>query len=489
MDIVRKRLTREINIRTGSLCFFHFFIRTDALLASVLLLASGYCPAADGPLQIGWWTGAGVSNLERIDAQNEAGQTLQVAYHAADPSNYLAKLQETGIKTFLSLDPDAAKARDTDALVSFVNAHKDHPAIAGWFIFDEPEFNDVGASVLVEGYQAVKAADPDHPVAIVFGNGYCSYLAGAYDPEIFNAADIIMYDKYPVFDQSEFGNTADGRHPYSSYPRTVTDCLEYLDGLETDKEFIMVAQGFQWSPETRNPTYAEERFFTFMPFVYDVAGLLYWVDYRADAELTSTIHQVMKEASAVGPALVNGVHNDPSMSVSSDAVNYKYGPDGADMLLIALNNSDETVTAEFTLPASVEASEVNVLYEGYDASTGTYQSRSIQTSTSPSEGPAFTDTFTQYQVHIYQVAGVLANVQSPSGPIPGQADASGSVYKVMGSTFIVPPDLQGSGLWFGVYELTGKRLGRITAEGNRDFVDLAKYKNTARSILLMKIEK
>ncbi len=393
--------------------FFHIVkARSTAFFALNVLLINLFLPphkvtsAVPATFQIGWWTGAGVADLSRIDVQGAAGETLQAAYYLADPSTYLAKLQQANIKVFLEVNRDAAASGDTEALTTYVNAYKNHPAIAGWMIYDEPEQSTVPASRLVDDYKAIKAADPNHPVAAVFGMRSCTYIAQRIDRKYFDAADIIMFDTYPVMDQPEFDTTVDGKRSFSDYRYIVNDCLVYAGSL--GKPFVIVAQGFQWgSPgpgggSNRNPTYAEERYFTFMPFIRDVAGLLYWVDYHADASLTATVNQVMSEASAVASVLLHGTYNDPEVSVDSGDIGYKYGVDGAHTYLIAENDSRSSLTVTFTLPVSVQS--ISVMYDNYDVSTQSYLSRSIPAVSDPSGRSTFTDMFAPYQVHIYELA-------------------------------------------------------------------------------------
>src|SRR5262249_11576851 len=157
-----------------------------------------------------------------------AGESLQVAYFTSDqPSytQYLTKLQQDGVKAYLQVDGTAAKAGNTAALVSFINTYKSNPAVAGWLLYDEPEFNGVASATLVTDYAAIKAADPNHPVALIFGNGYCSYLAGSIDANFFNAADTIMYDNYPIHTQVEFGTSSNGKYHFTDVNQVVNDCL------------------------------------------------------------------------------------------------------------------------------------------------------------------------------------------------------------------------------------------------------------------------
>ncbi len=370
-------------------------------------------PFTTEPLTIGWYTGVGVADLSRLDRQKAHGETIQIAYTnpTTDPSDYLAALERSRLKAFLQVDPKAAATGNIAALTAFVNAYKDSSSIAGWLLYDEPEFNNVGADVLLKDYQAIKAADPGHPVAVSFGNGYCTYIGQSLDADYFRTADIFLFVSYPIGDQPEFAPTADRRHSVDDFPYILQNCIGYIHGLPGNKQFMMIAQAFRWGGKgaygkpNRNPTYGEERFFTFMAFTQPIAGLLYWVDYRADETLTATVHRVMDEVTSLGTAIRNGITNDPSIDAGTDAILYRYGTDGRDTYLIAVNNSSETTRVTITLPATVTANAAVLMYDAYDPATQEYRARTLPLSRDAKGFSTFADTFTQYQVHIYQFTG------------------------------------------------------------------------------------
>jgi hypothetical protein len=390
------------------------------LVASLTLLnantASASTPAytVGSSFSIGWWTGVGISNLARIDTQKAAGQTVQTAYFTTSVASYapyLTKLQGDAALTFLQLDPTAVKAANTAPLVAFVNLYKNNPAVAGWLLYDEPEYNGVWASNLVTDYKAIKAADPKHPVAVIWAEGWCNYIAHSLDSNYFNSADVVMFDSYPIFNQAEFGNTSDGKHKFTDYAYTVNDCLSYTASI--GKKFMITAQAFAWDSSSRNPTYNEERYFTFMPYIHNVAGVQYWIDYRADATMTSTVSTVMSEASALQTVILNGKLNDSTMSVNNSGISYKYGSNGTSTYLIAENDTANTISAKFTLPSTIHVSSVNLAYDAYNTSTKAYKARSITTTADSSGRSTFTDSFTKYQVHIYLITGTATKTATP----------------------------------------------------------------------------
>ncbi len=63
--------------------------------------------------------------------------------------------------------------------------------------------------------------------------------------------------------------------------------------------------------------------------------------------------------------------------------------------------------------------------------------------------------------------------------------SAGGTFKVVGDRFMVPPELVGSGAVLGVYDLRGKRLGRITV-GNRRTIDLGGIRGKGRGVVVRK---
>ncbi len=79
---------------------------------------------------------------------------------------------------------DAAKVRET------VRRWDRHPALAGWYLIDEPDLNEVPVEQVELAQDTVKAAGAKKPTALVVFRGW--NLAK------FHTADLLMVDFYPV---------------------------------------------------------------------------------------------------------------------------------------------------------------------------------------------------------------------------------------------------------------------------------------------------
>ncbi|HEU5181063.1 MAG TPA: hypothetical protein VFW45_09730, partial [Candidatus Polarisedimenticolia bacterium] len=104
---------------------------------------------------------------------------------------YLDAMQAHGRSAFVNIVQPAILSGDTATIQARVNALKSHPALAGWYLFDEPEFYSVTQQQLETAYQAIKAVDALHPVTFAapgFAPGY-TFL---------NAMDYGILDPYPI---------------------------------------------------------------------------------------------------------------------------------------------------------------------------------------------------------------------------------------------------------------------------------------------------
>src|SRR5262245_48296297 len=118
-------------------------------LTSTFLLSTMRTYAVANPLQIGWWSAMGAGkSFTALDAQNAAGESTVVTYYAPNSDEYLTKAQQLNIKVYLQIDPSLVTSGNTSGVVSFVNNYKGNPAVVGWLLSDEPEFNHISSASL-----------------------------------------------------------------------------------------------------------------------------------------------------------------------------------------------------------------------------------------------------------------------------------------------------------------------------------------------------
>lgn len=106
-----------------------------------------------------------------FEAAKEAGINLVQAYKAtAGFDKMLDHAQELGIMVLFPLYPGmkpAGSLQNRDNTINMVTKYKDHPALFGWMIMDEPFFNNCDENDLFESYKLIKELDPLHPAYVV----------------------------------------------------------------------------------------------------------------------------------------------------------------------------------------------------------------------------------------------------------------------------------------------------------------------------------
>lgn len=151
------------------------------------------------------------------------------SYQQETIETYLNAAQKNGIKVFLEPYRESVKTEDVAAITQFVKTYKQHPAVAGWFAYDEPAVNKVSPQTVEITYQAIKAEDPQHPVAVVFTSSQIRKV-----PLYWGAMDIYMVDRYPLFyPKPEFNNLKD-------FGKFMQEAAYYAG----NKPFWPVLQGF-----------------------------------------------------------------------------------------------------------------------------------------------------------------------------------------------------------------------------------------------------
>lgn len=86
------------------------------------------------------------------------------------------------------------------ALTTRVNAIKSHPALAGWYTYDEPRTPDVPAGQIEAAYTAIKATGDTKPVVGVYAGYGVDWFpsgGGAY-PLTAGMHDVFSIDTYPI---------------------------------------------------------------------------------------------------------------------------------------------------------------------------------------------------------------------------------------------------------------------------------------------------
>ena len=361
------------------------------------------------PYLIGWFSR--IDQLDALAGQSASGANFVMPYGGAgspdDVRRYLDAAQRFGIKVLIDMHahPSEWEPPTLEEYQREVHANKDHPALYGWYVADEPEaYADTeGLGYLQPVYDTFKAEDPNHPVAVIHNE--------TPDANWISVYDTLMIDYYPgwtKYDPKEFNWMV-----RKSYPI-------WRDGIAFAKQhgkqgFIAVALGFgqdengQPRNGTRDLTYKEYRFHVLSAVVSGASGVLFYKQEWADANVQQLVGKLITQIRSIGAEMNNGTTNDPQIRVSenSDRLVYRYGVNQQRHVILAVNiagyNANDSkpgpklIDVRFKVPTGIQS--VTVLDENrtlpVDA-TGT-----------------FVDSFEPFAVHAYAFSDLGAESASP----------------------------------------------------------------------------
>jgi hypothetical protein len=233
-------------------------------------------PPPPPPFKFGWWDSFSTNSAAAIAAE---GASIALAYSAdyystpgdgpATTQAWLDSAHAAGLKVISGVPYEYVRDKDTAALQTFMNQFKDHPAVVGWFISDEPTDGYHDEALLA--YNTIKALS-SHPVSIVFC--YTDNKPNAFA----DSYNTLLFDRYPC-------RTGDSEFDYARFQ----EFKSFLDwggskATELGKPWMAVLQAFGgWSDtlEFRLPTSDEARFMTYYAIEAGASGALFYPRYRS----------------------------------------------------------------------------------------------------------------------------------------------------------------------------------------------------------------
>ena len=185
-------------------------------------------------------------------------------------------------------------------LTQQINHFKNHSALFGWYLADEPDGQGIPPSLLQPKYDLIKKLDSNHPVSMVFCAGGAKHFL--------NSLDLIMVDIYPIPNQPA---------------RSVANGLAAVRAL--GKPIMFVPQSFgggeNWA---REPSLREERLMTYISLLYDVVAIQYFVRsgpivFPYSASSWSEIRKIAAEVLALTSAIAFEGSRIPNVTQTSIA--------------------------------------------------------------------------------------------------------------------------------------------------------------------------
>lgn len=265
-----------------------------------------------------------------LKSAKEQGFNAIQCFDRMTPSD-LARLTRAGLKTFPSLHNEAGRAAWMAA--------KTDPAIAGWYLNDEPEWHGEKPDVNLASYKWVYEHDGTHPV----GNSHADINAlGSYAA----SEDMCWIDRYPI------GNT--GGQWCIPTIATFDDAARSGHGGSPYYPIWQYVQMFKEDPNFAVPTVSEFRAMIYTGMSRYVKGYFYFSYQRGGPDwqaLWSEVKKVNAEMEILRPFLT--LPWTPLDVTSSDptfvkAGGYRIG--GGALLIVVNGDKDTSRSATITLP-------------------------------------------------------------------------------------------------------------------------------------------
>jgi hypothetical protein len=234
-----------------------------------------------------------------------------------------------------------------ERLIEEIKTFRDHPALLGWYISDEPNGIKVTPAQLEEIYKTVKENDPWHPVSIVFMAPFLS------SRKYTNALDIVMADPYPV----------------PNLPVTITsDVAEQLmTEFKGRRPVWIIPQAFGggelWE---REPTLQEIRSMTWQAIIQGATGIQYFVRqglnyFPKSAATWGECGRMAVEVAELTPWLLSD-EASPIVRSGSKNILVTSRLHNGQLVIMAVNKVNEPVSASISIQGAGKTS-ARVLFE------------------------------------------------------------------------------------------------------------------------------
>jgi hypothetical protein len=242
---------------------------------------------------------------------------------------------------------DVSDEEKRKRLIAEIKTFRDHPALLGWYVSDEPNGNNITPGQLEEIYRTVRENDPWHPVSIVFMAPFMSSIKYA------DALDIVMADPYPI----------------PNLPVTIVG--ETSGQLKTEfkgkKPFWIVPQAFGggelWG---REPTVQEIRSMTWQAIINGATGIQYFVRqglnyFPKSPAVWSECGRISVEVAELTPWLLSDEETLPVESYSKNIL-VTSRLHNNQLIIMAVNKINEPVSASIRI-TGVYNGKARVLFE------------------------------------------------------------------------------------------------------------------------------
>ena len=312
------------------------------------------------------------SLFERLDQVQAAG--LKIMFYPYPHDSYWLSSFKRIYEPMTPQEEDALRARVRDI--------KDHPAILGYYLFDEPYCQSVLPARAESCYNVCRTEDPYHPCIILCQSANAMFTYR-------EACDIHMPDPYPGFVYR--GLAARDMRVVKTYVETA------LRASRGRQAVWFTPQSFHWRrPNQRAPMFRELRNMVWLGLGTGATGAVAYKAERWNPDIRLGMDFLAGEVRDLNAAVL--AKNLPD-AVRVDAPDREHmhvsvRRSNEDLFVLACSTSTKPQSVRFSLPGASDVHRLHIVSEArsVDASDGW-----------------FTDEFDTYGVHLYTTNERLAN--------------------------------------------------------------------------------
>ena len=265
-------------------------------------------------------------------------------------------------------------AKEADALADRVTSIKGHPAILGYYLFDEPSCHTVLPARARQCYEICRTADPFHPCIVLCQNPGAMFTFR-------DACDIHMPDPYPGFVYR--GLAARDMRVVKTYIETAVKASRGRQAV------WFTPQAFHWHrPNQRAPNFRELRNMVWQGIIYGATGVVAYKAERWDPDIRLGMDFLAGEVRDLRDAVIAG-DRQPGVNVVAgvpEHIHCSVRQTGQELVVLACSTSATPQTATLTLAGTTPPNRLYAVSEG----------RTLEL-----KDGAFTDSFSTYGVHLY----------------------------------------------------------------------------------------
>ena len=299
------------------------------------------------------------------------------------PIDRSVKMLDTCVELGLGVVVDLKRVGGTLEAREVVQTFRDHPAMVGWHLFEEPVYSHFTLDEIDSTWRELKRVDPYHFFDIIDWS-YSSLRRHA------PWTAIVTPDRYPI-----------GHTPKPPFVEAIREQVEAAyeaaklrpkaPGGVKPVWICLQAENLAASDINRPPTAVEERAQAYEAIVAGVRGIMFYEYHCAKRDkVWEPIAKVAAELKVLEPVLVDT--NPVRRAQTDDPIDTWLKHHDGHEYLIAVNRAEKPIKAKITIPGASKLLQTQVLFEDRKKDDKV-----------KAEGAGFTDEFEALGVHVYKI--------------------------------------------------------------------------------------